>query len=390
VSHSDPELAAAIDALERAGIAAEIYDSRWRLAHFTREYMTIVSAGRRDIAASGLGEHWLSPAITEIRESWPAGPTFESFLEVVADLGGCAIETTPGGLEAVLEFADPRYEKALREAVPRTPPPLWAGRVEVKFGTETIGNDVLVVCLHGADGRRLGFAAIAKPELRASVLGMLALGDARLFERMSGLLKPARRPAAILFADLEGSSPLARRLSTPAYFKLIRRLASGGDRVVVSAGGIVGKHVGDGITALFIAEEGRGESSAARSCIEAMRGIRGVASSVADRSGLKAGEVTMRFGLHWGATLYVARLLTSGRAEVTALGDEMNEAARIEACASGGLALASKPLLERLEPADASALGIDVTSLAYTPLAELASASEKARRDAPAIAVCEL
>ena len=98
----------------------------------------------------------------------------------------------------------------------------------------------------------------------------------------------------------------------------------------------------------------------------------------------------MRFGLHWGATLYVGRLMTSGRAEVTALGEEVNETARIEACATGGRALASKALLERLDPADATALDIDPAQVSYTPLAGLSTASEKARRHAPAIAVCEL
>jgi hypothetical protein len=42
-------------------------------------------------------------------------------------------------------------------------------------------------------------------------------------------------------------------------------------------------------------------------------------------------------------------LITAGRSEVTALGDEVNEAARIEACATGGRALAAKSLIERLE-----------------------------------------
>ena len=98
----------------------------------------------------------------------------------------------------------------------------------------------------------------------------------------------------------------------------------------------------------------------------------------------------IRFGLHWGATLFIGSITTSARAEVTALGDEANEAARIEACATGGRSLASKPLLERLEPTDAAVLGIDLDQLAYTQLSELATATEKARRDAPAIAVCEI
>ena len=52
--------------------------------------------------------------------------------------------------------------------------------------------------------------------------------------------------------------------------------------------------------------------------------------------------------------------------------------------------LASKNLIERLDPDDAAALGIDPGHLTYTPLAELTTATEKARRDAPAIAVCEV
>jgi class 3 adenylate cyclase len=71
-----------------------------------------------------------------------------------------------------------------------------------------------------------------------------------------------------------------------------------------------------------------------------------------------------------------------GRSEVNPLGDEMNEAARIEACATGGRALASKALIERLTREDADALGIETTHLKYTPLADLSTATDKARRDA--------
>jgi len=98
----------------------------------------------------------------------------------------------------------------------------------------------------------------------------------------------------------------------------------------------------------------------------------------------------LRFGLHWGSTLYVGQIMTSGRTEVTALGDEVNEGARIEACASGGLALASKDLMERLEPDDAAALDLDPDRINYTTLGNLTTATDKARRDAPAIAVCKV
>jgi class 3 adenylate cyclase len=199
-----------------------------------------------------------------------------------------------------------------------------------------------------------------------------------------------RRPAAILIADLEASSALARRLSTASYFAFGRRLVRAADQCVVDAGGIVGRHVGDGIVAFFLADTTGSESAAACACITAARTLRVALATVAVRSELSEGDVSVRFGLHWGATLYMGRILTAGRSEVTALGDEVNETARIEACATGGRTLASKSLVERLNRADAETLGLDTTHLTYTPLAELATATDKARRDAPAIAVCEI
>lgn len=98
----------------------------------------------------------------------------------------------------------------------------------------------------------------------------------------------------------------------------------------------------------------------------------------------------MRFGLHWGSTLYVGAITTEGRFEVTALGDHVNEAARIEACATGGRILVWKELVERLSAADATRLGMDVDRLHYSALGELSTATDKARRDVPLISVSEI
>ena len=75
------------------------------------------------------------------------------------------------------------------------------------------------------------------------------------------------------------------------------------------------------------------------------RALRDSLAAIAVRSAIPEPDVSLRFGLHWGATLYMGRILTRGRSEVTALGDEVNEAARIEACATAGRTLASKPIL---------------------------------------------
>ena len=83
----------------------------------------------------------------------------------------------------------------------------------------------------------------------------------------------------------------------------------------------------------------------------------------------------------------VGQVATRGRLEVTALGDQMNEAARIEAAAKGRRDPRLQGPLERLDASDAEAAGIDPDTIGYTPLAELEGVSDKAIRDAGAIAV---
>jgi class 3 adenylate cyclase len=101
-------------------------------------------------------------------------------------------------------------------------------------------------------------------------------------------------------------------------------------------------------------------------------------------------EVLVNVGMHWGAGLYVGQVVTGGRLEVTALGDEVNEAARIEQSASEGAVLASKALIELLDSGDAEELGLDPAKLSYRAVAELPDASEKALRDAGTIAVTDV
>ena len=167
-----------------------------------------------------------------------------------------------------------------------------------------------------------------------------------------------------------------------------RRLTRAADQCVVEAGGIVGRHAGDGVVAFFVADNFGSEAAAAAACIAAARSLAEMTTGVAERSDLEPGDLTMRFGLHWGTTLHVGLISTIGRTEVTALGDEVNECARIEACATGGRTLASKMLIERLDPRGDH--GLDLDRVDYVELADLSTATSKARRDAPSIAVTEI
>jgi class 3 adenylate cyclase len=242
--------------------------------------------------------------------------------------------------------------------------------------------NLLHIRLHDAGGRFIGTLLLAIQDVPQSLASRLSRGDIEMYRRMDRLRDPGRRATAILFADLEASGELARRLSSRAYFELIRALTDLIDKAVVEHRGIIGKHAGDGASALFLAEDAGGDSAAARSAIEAARKIRAGAAA------LKEG-VHVNVAVHWGATLMVGQVSTRGRLEVTALGDEMNEAARIENAAHGGVVLASKDTIERLAATDAQSLAVDPDALAYRTVAEL-TADEKAIRDAGSIAVAEL
>jgi class 3 adenylate cyclase len=385
----DPVLAQAAEALESVGAVAEVWDAEWRLVYLTSDYLVSAGAGRFPDGALGIGEHLFSQGIIDALLLWPAGPTLESVRESLADWGGMVLGLELGARDRLLALADPRLHDVIEALEPRAMPAVWPDRVDVRFGTGLIRYDGVRVRVQDGDGALAGSLMIAKPAVPGAVLGMLALGDRRLFDRLLELVRPQRRSVAILFADLEGSSTLSRTLSAAGYFALIRRLTREIDAQVVDRGGVVGKHVGDGVTAFFLVD-GDDEAAAAAAALGAVSAIRDAAAGVASASGLSEEGLVMRFGLHWGATVQVGRLVTAGRLEATAIGDEVNEAARIEACATGGRALASKALIERLSADDARGLGIDPEALRYTMLGDLPSATEKARRDAPAIAVCEL
>jgi class 3 adenylate cyclase len=82
-------------------------------------------------------------------------------------------------------------------------------------------------------------------------------------------------------------------------------LARAGDQCVVDTGGLIGSHAGDGIVAFFLAETSGSESAPARACIAAARALRDAVGGVASGSDLRPEDVVLRFGLHWGANLYV-------------------------------------------------------------------------------------
>ena len=320
------------------------------------------------------------------------GEWLEHVRESFRRFGPFVLFDTPGGREELRRVVDPALRDLIDEIEPVEAPPVWRGREPV-FKHAGLGarSSIMRLRVRGDDGAVAGTVILAKPRPGMSHLATAAaIADLAHLERMALVQEPGRRPAAVLMADLESSTPLARRLSTAQFFAFSRRLVRAADQCIIDHGGIVGRHAGDGVVAFFLAEAAGSESAAARACIETSTALRTGLATVVARSSLSDTDVSFRFGLHWASTIYIGRITTAGRTEVTGLGEESNETARIESCATGGRTLASKALIERLDSGDARTLGIDTNHVTYTALAELATATDKARRDAPSIAVCEI
>ena len=385
-----PALAEAAAAIRNSGSWGLVVDLHWNLVYVSDE-LRLTFSGSSELAPFAIGHHYFSSEAQRVRQGWRFGSNSSAMNRTLfAGFGPFVLADTPGGREELRELVDPEFHDLVDDLTPSHAAAIEVETVGMAL-TETVGVRQMLFRVHDTDGRRAGTVAIAKPAAGMHVIGsMTSMGDLRHFENMQRVAIAARRPAAILFADLEGSSQLARRLPTSTYFALGRRLVRVADQCIIDNGGLVGRHVGDGVVAFFVVETLGSESAAAHACISAARALRSAVDGVAARSELQPEDVVLRFGLHWGSTLYVGSITTAGRAEVTALGDEVNEAARIEACATGGRALASKSLIERLNSADAASLAIDPDRVSYTSLTDLASATDKTMRDARAIAVCDV
>ena len=380
----------AIERLARTGWAAEVLDDQWRIVWVSDALRAVLGyPGDDDL---GIGKLSIDARDGDL---WRSVASREGYLQNLRELAPTILHDVDGGIEALTANAPDDVRAVLDGVQPGRPFTVWTSEFTwEQEGMPETRISYVGVRLHDEDGRLIGSVFLYGPDLPAPVLALVARGDRSMFERMAALLEPARRAAAVLFADIEASGQLSRHLPTAAYFELVREIRTAVDAMVIERKGIVGKHAGDGVSAFFIAEQLDSESAAARAAVECGRAICDAAEAAGERvreKGLSLEDnVRVNVGMHWGAALYVGQIVTDGRLEVTALGDEVNEAARIEQSAREGAVLASKGLIERLDSGDAQALDIDPATVTYRSIEELPGSDEKAVRDAGAIAVTDV
>lgn len=384
----DERLKQAITDIGEDRWAAFAIDDQARLVWVSEELKGFL--GETDDARLGIGRHLISAFVD--MPAWHDSLTPESGIELFRKMYGYlgSLGAGPSDMPELPEgFAE------LVPDLPAGPPPVVAtGTIQyVAPGQVAYPVEYVSPVLRDEAGTLLGAVVLTNIGVRPSLLARLGRGDSSMYERMARVTEPGRHETAILFADLEGSGELSRKLPTAAYFDLIRSLTAAFDRAIAEHSGIIGKHVGDGWTGFILATDCGSPSAAAAAAVAAVRGLQAEASKLTDSlSEMLSAQFALRInaGLHWSAGVYLGQLVPGGRLEVTALGDEVNECARIQECARGGRILASKQLMELLSRDDADGIGIDPARLTYERLAAMENATDKTRRDAATLAVAAI
>ena len=374
-----------------AELVRMLKESRWSTLAIDREFNLVwISDSLKEFMEEpddrkiGVGQHVLNAMTSEV---WLRSATPESAMQMFTDVAPFLVELYRRRGEELPPIPEP-FRDLMIEIEPRPLQDAVLTGFEYVSSTPEIPNrpvKMLFVQIKDDDGDFAGVILFCFIDISPNLVSLLARGEESMYERMAKLVDPGTRQAAVLFCDLAGSGRLSRQLSSATYFRLVRQLWTGIDQTVADNDGIIGKHAGDGASAYFLVDDLGSPSKAAHAAVASARRIHELSAQTFAE--VMDGPCVMRIGIHWGGSLYMGQLVPGGRLDVTALGDEVIECARIQESAEENTTLASKQLLEQLTDDDAASLGIDLEKLHYAPLADLSGANEKAARDAGGVAV---
>src|SRR5437588_392541 len=147
--------------------------------------------------------------------------------------------------------------------------------------------------------------------------------------RRVDLAEGSEREIAVLFADIRGFTALAEGMLPYDIVFLLNRYFAAMGQAIESAGGRVDKFIGDGVMALFGVE---GDVAAA--CRDALGAARLMSQRLGEVNRALQGELAaplrIGIGIHAGPAI-VGEMGFSGAASITAIGDAVNTANRLEA-----------------------------------------------------------
>lgn len=133
---------------------------------------------------------------------------------------------------------------------------------------------------------------------------------------------------SILFADIRGSTPLAEKMGTQEFSKLIHRFYIAGTKPLYSNYAFIEKFIGDGLTAFF-SPAFAGPNHA----LTAIKAGREILQATGHGEG-KTPWIPVGVGVNTGTAYIGSVKMEGGRTDITILGDVVNTAARI--CSEAG------------------------------------------------------
>jgi class 3 adenylate cyclase/tetratricopeptide (TPR) repeat protein len=201
------------------------------------------------------------------------------------------------------------------------------------------------------DERRHLEAAIDALEAQRGVLGDATVDTAvgTLRTRLSRIGDPRREQrklVTVLFGDVSGFTAMAESIDPEEVTAAVNALWRRVDAAIAEYGGIVDKHIGDAVMALFGAPTAH-EDDAERA-VRAALSIQAALQQVATEIGWRQTDLRMRFGLHTGP-VHLATVGTTG--EYTAMGDTVNLASRLQTAAPEGGVLISHETWQQVSQA---------------------------------------
>jgi len=141
---------------------------------------------------------------------------------------------------------------------------------------------------------------------------------------------------SVLFVDIRGSTPLAEKMPTLEYSRLIRRFYTAATKPLYSNGALIEKFIGDGLTAFFVPAFSK--PNPAKSAIEAGKGILRATGHIKGHTPW----IPVGVGIHTGTAYVGSMRMEAGRTDITILGNTVNTAARLCSQAAAGELLVSR------------------------------------------------
>ncbi len=143
---------------------------------------------------------------------------------------------------------------------------------------------------------------------------------------------------SMLFADVRGSTALSEQMSPSEFQKLINRFYVGSTRIIGEEYGLVEKLAGDAVAAFW------GAGFAGRHYVsKTIQAAQGIARFMREQN------IPVGIEVHAGVAYFGAMGSADGLVNISAIGDEVNTAARIASKAAAGEILISEAALSQAE-----------------------------------------